>query len=153
MIKSADMYSDSNPIFLELTSYYSEQMNSHSIWQLAEKGFLYKAFKNSNSVEFFLNSFHHKVTEVIDLRRSKLLEPRGKLVLSGRFLLFYPTVTMYDGLSEKESSGLFDADDVPPPEFWIGVEDGKLVSFIPTEFMDKAIAGVEICLSGCLEWI
>lgn len=138
--------------FFELSQYFLEQMDSQLIWQLAEKGFLFSTH-NLKTNEDFLIDFHLKVKEIIELRRDRLFKPIKKLSIDGKYLLYDPFTTMFDGLSETESSGFFDVNDVPPPEFWIGVENDKLISFIPFKFMGKAIAGVEHCLGGCLEWV
>jgi hypothetical protein len=151
-MKSADVLSNSNPILLEIAQYYAELMDSQFIWHLAERGDLFSTYNKKSSQEFLIY-FNQKVNEVVGLRRSKLSKPNKKLSIIGRYLLFNPSTTMFDGLSEEESSGFFDVCDVPPPEFWVGVQNHKLVSFIPFEFMEKATAGVDNCISGSLEWL
>jgi len=140
-------------IRLEVVNYHDSLSNKGSLWELEEKGFLFKLFQNRKSNGNHLAVFFNKVELVIDARRQLISSCKNSIEnTDGNFLLFDPSSTMYDGLSEEVSSGFFDPDDVPPPEFWIGIVDEQLVSFIPSEYFELANSGVDSCMSGCLEW-
>jgi hypothetical protein len=137
----------------EAAAYYAmNRSESQWIWTIERKGLLSKIFDSLEDDELPSLTFYKEALKVIEQRRCSL----SNIVvtnISGRLLSFCPDATMYDGLAEDYSYGFFDVSDVPPPEFWIGIYNDKLVSFIPSEFLGRAIEGVEACLGGCLEWL
>lgn len=133
----------------DAASYYLNKQEG--LWRLTDRGFLFNYFQSYNSNGEYIIHFYEKI-EMVAKSRNKFCDFRGAQV-SGRILLFDPSAAMYDGLSEELTDGFFDSDDVPPPEFWVGIKNGKLVAFIPSEFEAIANIGVENCMSGCLEWV
>ena len=122
------------------------------LWRLADKGFLYAEFRSGSDPEKLVERIERILYEIESSRKEKLGDRCcfGKEV--GRILIFDPFATMYDGVAEEATNGFFDADDTPPPEFWIGLDRGRLVVFIPEMFLALASVGVESCLGGSLEW-
>jgi len=138
----------------EYASHYVDiEIEPNLIWDLCEKGFLYDLFKYSNLDGHNLSVCFFEVVESVlnkKLARKKYNHPN--LLLKGKWLLFDPASTMFDGVAETQSNGFFDSDDVPPPEFWVGYVNQVLVSFIPNKFLDLANLGVDSCISGSLYW-
>jgi hypothetical protein len=132
--------------------YQSYKADPSSLWKLAEPGFLFAAFEKIDFEDQLVSAFFEKVENITNRNSSDLQEIAGNIVITGRFLFFNPSATMYDCLAEKFTDGFFDSDDVPPPEFWLCRWNSKLVSFIPSELFDRANVGVEHSTSGCLEW-
>jgi hypothetical protein len=132
--------------------YQLYKANPNSLWDLAERGFLFAAFEASNAKAQYVDVFFEKVESVTTRNCKNVSEKEANTVPTGTLLFFDPSATMYDCLAEEFSDGLFDSDDVPPPEFWLGKWNAKLVSFIPSELFARANAGVEHCPSGSLEW-
>jgi hypothetical protein len=133
--------------------YIDAGMEQGSIWKLCEKGFLYDLFKVGNAVSGdYLIGFYGVINQVLKKKLISKKNSNVNILPNGRWLVFDPTSTMYDGVAEAESSGFFDSGDVPPPEFWLGVYDEVLVSFIPEKFLNIAILGVNSCISGSLSW-
>lgn len=131
---------------------YLTSSDKAEIWRLCEKGILFDIFQEYGDRGKHLNVYFEKIREVIGRRQSTSDQLGTGLVLSGRYLLFDPSATMYDGLAEELSSGFFDSDDAPPPEFWVGIKDDLLVSFVPSDFIGSAAEGIDSCMSGCIEW-
>lgn len=128
-------------------------IDKDSIWKIHKKGFLYDFFKedeakNGNYLVKFSETVKEVLNKKLDLKKASL----ASTSLSGRWLIFDPTSTMYDEVAEAESSGFFDSDDVPPPEFWVGFYDEVLISYIPENFLSLASLGVDSCISGSLSW-
>ena len=108
--------------------------------------------KHENDGGDHLKLFFEVVEKVIKSRRALIGSSSAGETVSGRYLFFDPSATMYDGLAEEQSSGFFDSDDTPPPEFWIGAKDGLLISFVPLEFISLADNGVINSMSESIEW-
>jgi hypothetical protein len=124
-----------------------------SLWRLSEKGFLYVLFKEDTSdCTNYLTKFEKVVTTVLTRKMDSNHCNSKDVLTTGKWLCFDPTVAMYDGLAEIESMGFFDSDDLPPPEFWVGYFEKKLISFIPQQFLDYAVLGVDSSMSGSLSW-
>ena len=83
----------------------------------------------------------------------KVKEQTRSLESTGRILEFDISCSMYDCLAYEETNGFFDECDCPPPEFWIAYIDDKLFAYIPKEHLDIANLGVEISMSGSLQWV
>lgn len=126
--------------------------NSGIIWSSMDKGLLFKLFKQYGNTGEHILFFSESVNQII-LKRKKFKSNVAEGVVHGRILEFDPNATMYDGIAEDCTEGFFDSDDVPPPEFWIGMQNEKLLSFIPSELCERADVGVRNCISGCLVWI
>lgn len=122
------------------------------LWCLTDRGFLFKLFQESNATGKHVDSFAEVINQVIKDRQGKIKQSCKGRVVAGRILTFDPSATMYDGISEEVTGGFFDSDDLPPPEFWVGMVGEKLAAFIPSVFISRASEGVECCMGGCLEW-
>lgn len=122
------------------------------LWRLNDQGFLFKLFQESSTSATYMDFFSERVKQVVEMRNRMVEQVHQGRVVAGRILIFDPSTTMYDGIAEEVTDGFFDSDDVPPPELWLGMNDGKLAAFIPSVFASRANEGVECCLGGCLEW-
>lgn len=134
--------------------YVDGEIDKNSIWKLYRKGFLYEFFKSDNTGSGcdHLAKFSEAVSEVLNKKLDCAKRLPSNTVLKGRWLFFDPSSTMYDEVAEVESLGFFDSCDVPPPEFWVEFYNDVLISFIPENFLDLAILGVDSCISGSLFW-
>lgn len=129
----------------------SSKVELSELWSIYNKGFLYQLFKaNSDN---HLSEFSQVVCDVISSKEGCLKGDEILLTLDGKWLCFDPSSTMYDEVAEELSSGFFDSDDVPPPEFWVCFDNELLISFIPIKFLDVADQGVDNCISGSLFWM
>ena len=138
----------------EVTAYYVEhRTESDWIWSLCKRALLSEIFDALVDGEIPAPIFYKEVMDVIELRCSHVHNVAFAEKISGRFISFCPDATMYDGLAEEFSEGFFDVSDVPPPEFWVGIYNNELVSFIPAEFLDRADKGIQGCLGGSLVWL
>lgn len=130
------------------------EIESRDIWALYNKSFLYRFFKTNDSGETgYLAEFNKTVNMIISDKKNRLKGHKTSSLLAGKWLCFDPSSTMYDELAEEESLGFFDSDDVPPPEFWVCIDNDLLISFIPSKFLDVANLGVDCCISGSLFWM
>ena len=142
-------------ILRDIASYCSLFSESRPpLWNLINRGFLFKAFQEDNLSGLISHEFVNKVNYVHEARRNitSVFFPYPSHMV-GRLLAFYPSMTMYDCILEEITEGFFDSDDVPPPEFWLTFENETLISFIPDRFSDVATIGTENSISGCLEWL
>lgn len=119
----------------------------NGIWKIIEKNFL------DDFLDSKIDQLEVLVGECLARRRA-IVECLNydEDYISGDFLKLHPSEVMYDCLAEEYSGGLFDSNDVPPPELWIGYSEGELISFIPRDLYLKANSGVIHCVSGSLEW-
>ena len=152
MKQGLDVFPEFNLSLHDLAKYYFCANDKKAIWHFSEKGILFKLFQKYGGSGDHLSIFFKHVHEVIKRRKNMLMKADNKSTLIGRYLIFDPSATMYDGLAEEVSSGFFDSDDVPPPEFWVGVKGNLLISFIPSDFITSADEGIESSMSGCIEW-
>ncbi|WP_145999080.1 hypothetical protein [Oceanicoccus sp. KOV_DT_Chl] len=153
MIIETDLIPKFRPVLHEIYQYSHRVDDEFTLWELADRGGLFRAFQEFGDTNNHLSVFFQKVQDVIEKRAGVIVEKSKPYSFTGRFLMLDPSATMYDGLSEELTSGFFDSDDVPPPEFWVGVVGNKLVAFIPKKFLPVTEGAVENCMSGCLEWM
>lgn len=133
--------------------YHAGSGSSHSIWQLAKRGFLFEEFQK-NGIDGIDYDYLGQMIRTVSNEKAKCGSSAITLTqIKGRLLIFDPCATMYDGISEEISHGFFDSDDVPPPEFWVGLYTNRLISFIPEEYFDVVDEVIENSMSGCLEWL
>ncbi|MGE0871284.1 MAG: hypothetical protein AB7P03_22175 [Kofleriaceae bacterium] len=82
----------------------------------------------------------------------------------GRLLVYFPDVNLCCGAAEHESHGFFDVENTPPWDTWIalGVDHNVtktspyrvyLVSWVPTELVELADAGIQANPEGCIRWL
>lgn len=134
-------------------NYIDNEIKQDSIWRLCEKGVLYKFFKTSEiDNSDYLMKFEALVNGVLNKQINTKKINRAATPLAGKWLILQPAYSMFDGLAATESSGFFDSDDVPPPEFWVSYSNKILVSFVPENFLNLAISGVDVSISGSLYW-
>ena len=95
----------------------STKLEFGELWSIYNKGFLYRSFKANSDKHLF--EFGQVVNEVISDKDNRLKHSDVSHALDGEWLCFDPSSTMYDEVAEESSSGFFDSDDVPPPEFWV----------------------------------
>lgn len=114
------------------------------LWGMCNKNF--SDLTNKNYVE---------VVEVIEsvFAKYKVNEQEISFNTNGKILEFDISCSMYDCLAFNETNGFFDECDCPPPEFWIAYIDNKILSYIPEKYLDIANLGVEISMSGSLQWL
>ncbi len=119
----------------------SPTIKIEKLWSMCNRNFSDLANKNYPEVIQFVFS-KYKVNE----------QPRS-FESTGKILEFDISCSMYDCLAYEETNGFFDECDCPPPEFWIAYIDDKLFSYIPKEYLDITNLGVEISMSGSLQWV
>lgn len=115
------------------------------------------------------------ITKDVMLRRGELMQSASRspqlskdYQTKGRLLAFQCATSLHDGSSQYSSDGLFDLVDSPPWDTWIlfatdgyvtepfnaSVEDeGYLISWIPSPFIDLAQKGIDTNTTECLKWI
>lgn len=111
------------------------------LWGMCNKNF--SDLTNKNYVEVIQSVF----------AKYKVNEQEISFDTDGKILEFDISCSMYDCLAFNETNGFFDECDCPPPEFWIAYIDNKILSYIPEKYLDIANLGVEISMSGSLQWL
>jgi len=132
------------------TIYVDTSISDDSLWNAYGKDFLFELFKADDRDYIF--DFSEIVNNILKNKTDNAKAECKNALSGGKFLIFDPTSTMYDGVAEIESTGFFDSTDLPPPEFWIGFFDRVLISFIPERYVEIAARGVDSCISGSLNW-
>jgi len=72
--------------------------------------------------------------------------------VGGRLLLYNPSENLACGVSEVNSNGFFDANNVPPWDIWVDFSGGVLVSWVPPALLDVAQMGIYVNPEGCIRW-
>lgn len=111
------------------------------LWVMCNKNF--SDLTNKNYVEVIQSVF----------AKYKVNEQEISFDTDGKILEFDISCSMYDCLAFNETNGFFDECDCPPPEFWIAYIDNKILSYIPEKYLDIANLGVEVSMSGSLQWL
>ena len=144
LVKIKGFLLNQNPIFFDGNAEIfknSPTIKIEKLWSMCNKNFSDVANKNYPEV---IQSVFSKY---------KVKEQTRSLESTGRILEFDISCSMYDCLAYEETNGFFDECDCPPPEFWIAYIDDKLFAYIPKEHLDIANLGVDISMSGSLQWI
>ena len=144
LVKIKGFLLNQNPIFFDGNAEIfknSPTIKIEKLWSMCNKNFSDVANKNYPEV---IQSVFSKY---------KVKEQTRSLESTGRILEFDISCSMYDCLAYEETNGFFDECDCPPPEFWIAYIDDKLFAYIPKEHLDIANLGVEISMSGSLQWV
>jgi hypothetical protein len=85
--------------------------------------------------------------------------PRDTTSLTGGRLLGYaPDDHLADCAAESVTGGLFDCDNVPPWDTWVGYiyeseRCNYLVAWVPPEFQATASLGIEVNPEECIWWL
>lgn len=121
------------------------------LWRIGTAGEVSRLYFEASSVQGFATDFKTLVDGIIEKRvRSYILE-NTTMENQGFLLVYDPCASLFDGFSSEETNGFFDDADAPPPEFWLGTFDDKLISFIPQKFhnmLELAYQGLaELCLT------
>lgn len=101
------------------------------------------------------------VASVILRRQIALTLSRDELFLpqiEGRLLLYRPDDNLADGAAEVATYGFFDSNNVPPWDTWVAyvyeaTGDNYLVSWIPSQFVALAEAGIQANPERCVCWL
>ena len=143
-MKIKGFFVNQNPIFIEENIDIfknSPTIKIEKLWSMCNRNF--SDVTNKNYPEIIQSVFS----------KYKVKEQTCSLDSTGRILEFDISCSMYDCLAYEETNGFFDECDCPPPEFWIAYIDDKLFAYIPKKYLDIANLGVEISMSGSLQWI
>jgi hypothetical protein len=102
----------------------------------------------------------------VAIRRRRLLKENGWVWngeriedQDGRLLIFHHDLTLSDGGAADLSGGLFDSNNQPPWDTWIGYleesdsESSGLVSWVPGSLMKNAENGIYANPERSLEWL
>jgi hypothetical protein len=99
--------------------------------------------------------------------RSKLLNEHDHGTAAepplGRFLLYYPHLSLSDGAAELVSKGFFDTNNEPRWDVWVFCDNDEtvpspqdygtyLLCWIPNRLVDLVEQGIQINPEGCLKW-
>lgn len=129
-----------------------------SLWSFKHRDWLFSIFKESFSSEYFSKKVIEEVDNVIIFRNKNVqllsnVSLQNEMLTQGRFLSYNPHNTMFDEIISDITNGFFDGCDMPPPEFWLGMKDDHLLSFIPEKYLDVVQLGIDNSLGEALEWI
>jgi hypothetical protein len=113
----------------------------------------------------------------VGLKRSRRLLSAGREDLpavtglcGGRLVAYFPGDSLSDGLTETESKGFFDVNDIPPYDTWVwivrnvrrwesaghttsGREANYLVAWVPPDFIALADTGISVNPGNCIMWL
>ena len=97
------------------------------------------------------------------LRRNLPVRYQSPLVVTGRFMLYFPDENLADGYAQLVSGGLFDVDNLPAYDTWVSLvsEDDyprqsarrQLLCYVPAPFIGAANAGIEGNPEACIVWL
>ena len=109
------------------------------------------------------------LVETICQRRAELLEDRKakmlyELAKTGRLLVFYPGMSLFDGAAELGSEGYFNSNNEPPWDTWFYFGESPqfsesesdryfLLSWVPNSHLSIAQRGIDVNPEGCIEWL
>lgn len=106
----------------------------------------------------------------VAIKRAALLAQEGfypttpiEKIKEGRLLLFFPNSSTSDGAAPLNSDELFDLDDIPPWDTWVGFLladkpepfcsiQACLVSWIPDQYIKLVASAINHISDGCLVW-
>lgn len=113
--------------------------------------------------------YSSSLVQSICQHRSALLKKRKAPVVhnfggDGRFLLFFPGRSLFDGAAEFSSNGYFNSENEPPWDTWVFFGEASpspqsedyrfyLLSWVPEDYLSIAQSGVEVNPEACLEWL
>jgi hypothetical protein len=113
------------------------------------------------------------VEAVIDERRRELnaAAPAAIPTSGGRLAVLEPEGCFRDGVSQFNSEGFFDTNDVPPPNCWVGYiidkeclkyrlagepsiveQEHYLVFYVPPKWLNLAGKGIYVNPTNCINW-
>ena len=103
----------------------------------------------------------HAVNDVMTGRKSLLdaekLYYHEPLTPQGRLLVYDPSMNLSDGMAESETDGLFDVNDCPPWDLWVGfIRDAGneyLLSWIPDYLVELTQFAIEVTPANSLYWL
>lgn len=85
------------------------------------------------------------------------------VVVTGKFMLYFPDENLSDGYAEVVSGGFFDGDNVPAYDTWVSFcsETGQsphsdrryLLCYVPVPLIAAADAGIEGNPESCIVWL
>ena len=109
---------------------------------------------------------------VVDLGQSRQLQLRARkaqvqhespVVVTGRFMLYFPDENLSDGYAQLVSGGLFDVDNLPAYDTWVSFFTEQdhpqrsarryLLCYVPAPLLDAADAGIEGNPESCIVWL
>jgi hypothetical protein len=99
----------------------------------------------------FFNETGH-ILQVVRRRSTFVNIQDESPTLSGRFLLADFEITNYNRATEFESNEFFDWADNPPWDLWLGIYQGQLLSWIPTEFVDTVERSLLVECMSMFRW-
>jgi hypothetical protein len=97
------------------------------------------------------------------VRRAEPIRTQADL-RGGRLLAYFPDAELADGAAEAETDGLYDVNDAPPWDTWVGLFVDPdptnnspvaeyLVSWIPPALIDIAEKGIRVSMVDCIAWL
>lgn len=129
----------------------SVSVDQTALWQLCTRDDLSRLYFEQTSSKHYSKNFMSLVNTVVESRVQSNVLSTEKIEDKGFVLVYDPYGSLFDGFSSEQTNGFFDDADAPPPEFWLGCIDSKLISFIPNRFagmLDLAFQGMaDLCLT------
>lgn len=122
------------------------------LWKGVQKGSLKIFLDEAESSEKMIASFEKLVNDTLNDKNASMSAINYALEDGSRYLCFDPSMSMFDGIAEKTSDGLFDSGDVPAPAFWSQFKDGLLYSKIPANYVRIVNECIELSMSDCIYW-
>ncbi len=95
------------------------------------------------------------VSDVVAKRSEQICKhalPQVDNESAGRLLLYVPSDNLADGAADQSTNGLFDVNNVPPWDIWIGFSNHTLVSWVPPVLIDAAQMGIDVNPEECIRW-
>jgi hypothetical protein len=91
--------------------------------------------------------------ETLPLRANPPIDKTGKIIV------YFPDINLFDGASEIESEGYFNFIDCPPSSTWLYYHEGgeallrHIIAWIPSDYLEKATIGVLVVCCGAIEFL
>jgi hypothetical protein len=111
-----------------------------------------------------------RIEAVDDVRRSRRLyrsrliagdQALETVIAAGRLIAYSPDFNLACGMSEAETKGYFDVNNLPPWDTWVALLDApnakhfevSLIAWVPPVFVPLVQAGIDVIPEQCVLWL
>jgi hypothetical protein len=110
------------------------EIHRSELWSIINRDAVSKLYFECETVQQVETEFMKLVEIVVKKRMQQYVSPPQQIEGMGFFLVYDILGSFFDGFSSDQTDGFFDNADAPPPEFWLGIFERKLVSYVPNRF-------------------
>lgn len=88
---------------------------------------------------------------------------QSPLIVTGKFMLYFPDENLADGIAQDASGGFFDVDNLPAYDTWVSFVSQaghprdsarrQLLCYVPAALIGAADAGIDVNPEACIIWL